>query len=324
MDGELIGVATSTVHASYLHVHWAGQPLHAQRFAEAAAAAAPIAARTAAVTVIPRDVVPDPAVTQPLLHHGDRETGGGLVDFAVNVHPEPRPAWLEQALRDGVRRSTAYPDVTPAREAIAELHHRRPDEVLVTAGAAEAFELVARWKPWRHAVVVHPQFTEPHAALERAGHQVSVVQCRAEDGYRLDPAAVPEDADLVVLGNPTNPTGVLHPRRTSSRCAGRSGSSWSTRRSWTQWVPTTRRWPVTVGVDCWWCAASPSTGRSPASARATCSATTGRSQVWAPSRSLVGLDPGDRGHRCLRQWGGAVRRSSPGRATGAVAGRGDS
>lgn len=30
-------------------------------------------------------------------------------------------------------------------------------------------------------------------------------------GYRLDPADVPADADLVVLGNPTNATSVLHP-----------------------------------------------------------------------------------------------------------------
>lgn len=209
IEGELIGVASPTLHASYLHLHWAGSPALAQRFAEAAAAASPVPAASLVVARVM--TVGESALTEPLQHHGDRETGPGLVDFAVNVHPEPRPAWLEAALLDGVRDSVRYPDPAPARAAIAELHRRRTDEVLVTAGAAEAFELVARWKQWRHVVVVHPQFTEPHAALERAGHRVTVVLCRAEDGYRLDPDAVPDDADLVVLGNPTNPTGVLHP-----------------------------------------------------------------------------------------------------------------
>ncbi|GGO16544.1 hypothetical protein GCM10010116_33360 [Microbispora rosea subsp. aerata] len=207
LDGELIGVASPTLHASYLHLHWAGHPYMAQRFAEAAAEAEPVAAPVRADGA----VVHDPVPAKPLQHHGDRETGPGLVDFAVNVHPGPRPAWLEAALLEGVRDSASYPDPTPAREAVAELYRRRTDEALITAGATEAFELVARWKQWRHAVVVHPQFTEPHAALERAGHRVTMVQCRPEDGYRLDPAAVPDDADLVVLGNPTNPTGVLHP-----------------------------------------------------------------------------------------------------------------
>lgn len=220
LDGELIGVASATVHASYLHVHWAGHPQLAQRFAEAAASAVPVLPSASSVPAAPsappapqeQPVLPaDEQPTDPLLHHGDRETGAGLLDFAVNVHPEPRPLWLETALAEGLRDSISYPDPTPARTAIAQLHQRRQDEVLVTAGAAEAFELIARWKQWKHVVVVHPQFTEPHAALERAGHRVTVVQCRAEDGYRLDPDAVPDDADLVVLGNPTNPTGVLHP-----------------------------------------------------------------------------------------------------------------
>ncbi len=34
---------------------------------------------------------------------------------------------------------------------------------------------------------------------------------RLDAPYRLDPSAVPESADLVVIGNPTNPTSVLHP-----------------------------------------------------------------------------------------------------------------
>jgi histidinol-phosphate/aromatic aminotransferase/cobyric acid decarboxylase-like protein len=57
--------------------------------------------------------------------------------------------------------------------------------------------------------VVHPQFTEPHAALAAAGHRVDAVVLPFP--FALDPGLVPDDADLVVLGNPTNPTGVLHP-----------------------------------------------------------------------------------------------------------------
>jgi histidinol-phosphate aminotransferase len=33
----------------------------------------------------------------------------------------------------------------------------------------------------------------------------------AADGFRLDPAAVPKTADVVMIGNPTNPTSVAHP-----------------------------------------------------------------------------------------------------------------
>lgn len=133
-----------------------------------------------------------------LSHHGDREVGD-LIDFAVNVFPGPRPAWLDEAIAGADL--SRYPDTTRARTAIAERHGRPIGEVLPTSGGAEAFTLVARARPWRHPVVVHPQFTEPEAALVAARHTVHRV---------FDPGDVPEDADLVMVGNPTNPTGVLH------------------------------------------------------------------------------------------------------------------
>ncbi|WP_257425898.1 Rv2231c family pyridoxal phosphate-dependent protein CobC [Nocardioides carbamazepini] len=148
------------------------------------------------------------AERDPLRHHGDVEARG-MLDLAVNVYDGPRPRWLDDALRSSLDAVGAYPDPSAARTAVAAHHGRREDEVLVTAGAAEAFTLVARLRPWRRPVVVHPQFTEPHAALEQAGHAVTPVVLR--EPFELDPALVPEDADLVVVGNPTNPTGVLHP-----------------------------------------------------------------------------------------------------------------
>jgi histidinol-phosphate/aromatic aminotransferase/cobyric acid decarboxylase-like protein len=146
-----------------------------------------------------------------LHHHGDAELAPGLADLAVNVRAGAPPAWLRAALHDAVDRAAAYPDPRPARAAVARAHDRDPDEVLLTAGAAEAFVLVARALAPRRAVVVHPSFTEPEAALRAAGHPVERVLLRAGDGWRLRPDAVPQDADLVVLGNPTNPTSVLHP-----------------------------------------------------------------------------------------------------------------
>ncbi|WP_460446669.1 Rv2231c family pyridoxal phosphate-dependent protein CobC [Angustibacter aerolatus] len=147
-------------------------------------------------------------------HHGDREVGPGLVDLAVNVQRPGPPGWLRDQLAAGLDDLGAYPDDTAATAAVARRHARPVAEVLVTSGAAEAFSLLARalrpGRDVRHAVVVHPQFTEPEVALRTAGHAVEHVLLQAADGFRLDPAAVPASADLVVLGNPTNPTSVLH------------------------------------------------------------------------------------------------------------------
>ncbi|MFE6040069.1 Rv2231c family pyridoxal phosphate-dependent protein CobC [Streptomyces sp. NPDC056452] len=147
-----------------------------------------------------------------LRHHGDAEVRGlDLTDLAVNVRTGTPPDWLRERIAASLGSLAAYPDGRPARAAVAARHGLPEERVLLTAGAAEAFVLIARALPARRPVVVHPQFTEPEAALRAAGHEVGRVVLRPEDGFRLDPSAVPEDADLVVVGNPTNPTSVLHP-----------------------------------------------------------------------------------------------------------------
>lgn len=143
-------------------------------------------------------------------HHGDVEVGPGLVDLAVNVRQAPLPPWLAEPVRASLDRLDAYPDAAPARAAVAARHGRDPAEVLLTAGAAQAFTLLAQaLRDVRRPVVVHPQFTEPEAALLAAGHRVDRVLLA--EPFALDPAAVPDDADLVLLGNPTNPTSAAHP-----------------------------------------------------------------------------------------------------------------
>ncbi|MCW2886042.1 MAG: L-threonine-O-3-phosphate decarboxylase [Streptosporangiaceae bacterium] len=144
-----------------------------------------------------------------LRHHGDTEVEPGLADFAVNVRAGTPPEWLADRLRASIADLAGYPDPRPARAAVAARHGRSRSEVLLTAGAAEAFVLLARVLRPRRAVVVHPQFTEPEAALRAAGHEVARHVLTGD--FTFDPGAIPEEADLVMIGNPTNPTSVLHP-----------------------------------------------------------------------------------------------------------------
>jgi histidinol-phosphate aminotransferase len=150
--------------------------------------------------------------------HGDQETAAtagrpGVVDLAVNVRQDAPPAWLRERLRDSVTGVTGYPDQRAAVRAVARRHRRPPGEILLTAGAAEAFTLIARAFAPRRAVIVHPQFTEPEAALRAAGRPVE--QAILPPDFTIGPgtldSAIAPDADLVVIGNPTNPTSVLHP-----------------------------------------------------------------------------------------------------------------
>src|SRR5262245_46825067 len=144
-----------------------------------------------------------------LRYHGDQDVDAGLVDLAVNVRTGSPPEWLRRRLIDEIDDLGSYPDSRAATEAVALRHARDPAEVLVTHGAAEACVLLARALRPRHPAVVHPQFTEPEMALRDVGCAVERVVLPAP--FDLFRARIPEDADLVVIGNPTNPTSRLHP-----------------------------------------------------------------------------------------------------------------
>jgi histidinol-phosphate aminotransferase len=142
--------------------------------------------------------------------HGDDYAREAPRDFAVNVCTDPHPRWLREALAGGVQRAGSYPDPTAASAAAAARHARTPDEVVALNGAVEGFSLIAQALRPRRPVIVHPAFTEPERALREAG--LPPQHAILPEPFELDPAAVPDEADLVVVGNPTNPTGVLHPR----------------------------------------------------------------------------------------------------------------
>ncbi|MBV9818468.1 MAG: bifunctional adenosylcobinamide kinase/adenosylcobinamide-phosphate guanylyltransferase, partial [Solirubrobacterales bacterium] len=151
-----------------------------------------VAGRSIALSGPPVDVA-------DLRRHGDRDVRPGDADHAVTVLAGGPPEWLRAALDVALDR---YPDDTEARTATAMRHGRRPDEVVVTNGAAEALWLLGPALRPSLAACVHPGFTEAEAGLR--AHRVPVIRVQRDpdEGFALNPTAVPDAADLVVLGNP--------------------------------------------------------------------------------------------------------------------------
>jgi threonine-phosphate decarboxylase len=134
----------------------------------------------------------------------------GYLDFSMSLNPLGPPDSLGLLLTP--EHLTAYPEPhsKTLQEAIARHHGVDPETVLVTNGACEAIELVmAALKP-RRIVVLVPAFTEYEDAAHAWGHKVVTFTAREEDGFAWDFSGLDvQPDDLVVLGNPANPTGVL-------------------------------------------------------------------------------------------------------------------
>ena len=96
-----------------------------------------------------------------------------------------------------------------AVSAVAARHGRTLQEVMPLAGVADGLALLPNLRP-QLAALVSPSFTEPEAVLSAAG--VPTRQVVLPPPFELADAHIPEDADLVVVGNPTNPTSVSHSR----------------------------------------------------------------------------------------------------------------
>lgn len=145
-------------------------------------------------------------------YHGDQAAVPGTLDFAVNVRAAEPQSWLVDRLATRLGDLGRYPSAADEQRAVAAVaarHQRSADEVALLAGGAEGFALLANLRP-RLAAVIAPSFTEPEAALSAAG--VPLRHVVLEPPFDLAGTRVPDEADLVVVGNPTNPTAVLHSR----------------------------------------------------------------------------------------------------------------
>lgn len=135
--------------------------------------------------------------------HGDDlyKYGKKIVsNFSSNVYNRIDHSGLYQRLNERLSTICSYPEPMPysLESEIARRYSLTPRQVCVTNGATEAIYLIAQVFQGRISAVLGPTFSEYADACRVHRHKVKPF-------YSLD--ALPENAELVWICNPNNPTG---------------------------------------------------------------------------------------------------------------------
>jgi histidinol-phosphate aminotransferase len=137
-----------------------------------------------------------------------------LIKLDSNENPfGPSPRGIE-AMHAAFASAHEYPDDDCAtlRERLAARHEVKPEQVLVTAGAAGMLGLLCQTllAPGLNAVTSERSFIVYRMAVHAAGARMIETSTR-DDGFDLTAIqnAINADTRLVLLANPNNPTGTM-------------------------------------------------------------------------------------------------------------------
>ena len=133
------------------------------------------------------------------------------INFSSNVYNHVDHSGLHQYLFQQMESIRTYPEPEPysLEKALAEEFRLSAKEVCVTNGATEAIYLIAQTFRNQTSAIFMPTFSEYADACRLHGHKVVSI-------YTLD--RLPEEAKLVWLCNPNNPTGEVREKDALLAC----------------------------------------------------------------------------------------------------------
>ena len=151
------------------------------------------------------------------IHGGNVYQYKEAADFSANINFYGMPQSVKEAAHAAIDQSVHYPepDSDSLKSVLADREGVPESAIICGNGAAELMFALAMAKRPKKAVLAQPCFFEYEQALTAGGCTLVHVPLKKEDDFQVGMAFVeqiPEDADLVILGNPNNPTGQCVPR----------------------------------------------------------------------------------------------------------------
>lgn len=138
---------------------------------------------------------------------------GELVDFSSNINPIGTPNGLNEVLIDGFNTLVAYPDIKyrNLKSAVAKYLNCKDENVLVGNGAVDIinnFTIAAK-----RVVVMTPAFSEYEERAKVHGKEIKKIPYGEDFSIDIESFKDLEEDELLILGNPNNPTGLRIPEK---------------------------------------------------------------------------------------------------------------
>ncbi|MCI5223843.1 MAG: threonine-phosphate decarboxylase, partial [Candidatus Electrothrix sp. AR4] len=150
-----------------------------------------------------------------------------LLDFSANINPLGPPDYLWNILAARMPDIVHYPDpeATELIHAIAEQYRLQTEQIVVGNGTSDLLYATLRAlvvDRIKRAVILVPAYIDYRHACAQAGVEITALPLSAQDGFQPDLEQLSDYVrpdDLVILGQPNNPTGRMNDREELLRLA---------------------------------------------------------------------------------------------------------
>lgn len=136
-----------------------------------------------------------------------------ILDFSASVNRAIDIGLFQGWLMESATAINHYPDpeYSGLKEKIARRHGIAVDSIILGNGATELLYLAPRALNARNGLILAPAYADYADALTFAGAQVERLFLKPQNGFTHDYESVSQEVrkgrDMVIIGNPNNPTG---------------------------------------------------------------------------------------------------------------------
>ncbi|MGO8746381.1 MAG: cobyric acid synthase [Thermoguttaceae bacterium] len=136
-----------------------------------------------------------------------------ILDFSASINPLGPPDCLRAVVARSIDRLVHYPDPDCAElvEFLAERYRAKCEQIVVGNGSTDIFFALSRALPLDRALIPVPSYSDYATAFRAAGREVRFLKLRESRQFALDWHALEAElrgAEIVLLGQPNNPTGM--------------------------------------------------------------------------------------------------------------------